>query len=112
MSDESSRNHAIVGACERRIMPRISVRPIGMILGIDLDHESLRGSVEGRDEAPDQRHLATKYHAELPPANARPKRLLGRSKRHTHAASAFRKHAARWTEGLLVRVMPLLAQAP
>ena len=53
-------NHAIVGgACERRIMPRISVRPIGMILAIDL--ESLRGGVEGRDEAPEQRHLATKY---------------------------------------------------
>jgi len=48
-----------------------------VIHAIDFDHETLRGSVEIRDEATQQRHLAAKHYAELAATNAIPEERLG-----------------------------------
>src|SRR4051812_44447275 len=69
-------NDAIPSALERRITPRVSARALAVIRAIDLNHEPLRGSQEVRDEAPEQRHLAAKEHAQAAAANASPEELF------------------------------------
>jgi hypothetical protein len=68
---------AIAGALKRCVSPRVGASTFDVIHAIDFDHETLRGSVEVRDEATEQRNLAAKHHAELPPANAIPEQRLG-----------------------------------
>ena len=48
-----------------------------VIRAIDFDHGPLRGSVEIRDEAPEQRHLPANDRAQAPAADAPPQELLG-----------------------------------
>jgi hypothetical protein len=68
---------AISGALKRRITAGVSAGAPTVVRAIDLDHETLRGSQEVRDETPEQRHLPAKHDAEPPPANALPEELLG-----------------------------------
>ena len=63
-------NDAISGAFERCVSPPVGPSTFAVIHAIDFDHETLRGSVEIRDEATQQRHLAAKHYAELAATNA------------------------------------------
>jgi len=51
--------HAIARALQRRIAARVSALATGVVRAIDLNHEALRRRVEVRDEATEQRYLAT-----------------------------------------------------
>jgi hypothetical protein len=51
---------AVPGAFERCVSPRVSTPTFDVVRAIDLDHETLRGSKEIRDEAPEQRDLPAK----------------------------------------------------
>ena len=100
-------NAAISGALERRITTGVSASALGVILAVDLNHETLRGSQEVCDEATEQRHLPAKDHAELPAAEMVPQELLGCSERAAHRASALREDrralaASRRKRGLVV----------
>jgi hypothetical protein len=53
-------NDAISGALQRCIPARVTACALGVIRAIDLNHETLSGSKEIRDEAPEQRHLPAK----------------------------------------------------
>ncbi len=84
-------NHAIAGALERRITARVSARALAVIRAIDLNHETLRGRQEVSDEAPEQRHLTAKDHAQAPAADVLPQELLGCGLRSAHNAGALRE---------------------
>ena len=84
-------NDAISGALERRITTGVNAPALSVILAVDLNHETLRGSQEVCDEATEQRHLPAKDHAELPAAKMVPQELLGCSERAAQCASALRE---------------------
>ncbi len=56
---------------------RASAGAFVVVRAIELDHQALRGSVEIRDEASQQRNLAAHYNAKPKPADAIPDQRLG-----------------------------------
>ncbi len=70
-------DNAIASTREHRITARVRTSLLGVMPAIDLHHEALSGRQEVSDEAPEQRHLAPKHHAEPPTANASPEELFG-----------------------------------
>ena len=73
-------NHAISSALERRIAAGVCDCALTVIVTIDLNHETLRGSQEVCNEPPEQRNLPAKEHAQATPANASPKELFRSSR--------------------------------
>jgi hypothetical protein len=56
-------NDAVASELERRIPARVTAGALAVIRAIDLNHETLSGSQEIRDEAAEQRHLTAKDYA-------------------------------------------------
>jgi hypothetical protein len=84
--------HAISRASQHRITSLISPHPLGVIAAINLDHKPPRGRIEIRDEAPKQRHVPAKHHAQPPPANTSPEQRFGRRQRTPHPPSTLVEH--------------------
>jgi hypothetical protein len=70
-------NDVISSALERRITAGVGALASTVVRAIDLDHETLRGSKEIRNETPEQRHLPANDRAQALAADALPQELLG-----------------------------------
>jgi len=64
--------HAIAGALEHPIAPRIGSAPLDVIPAIHLNNELHSRSTEIGDEAAEKRHLPAEDNAEPPSADTRP----------------------------------------
>src|SRR5450755_2455369 len=79
--------HAIPGATERAVPPRISATSAGVIRAIDLNHQPDSWRTEINDEATDH-DLPLEADAELVAANGLPQPLFGWRERSAHGRSA------------------------